>query len=42
MQMLDGFNEGWIDFAGDTVKGRIELESVLRGLVFGVSASPNS
>jgi uncharacterized protein YbjT (DUF2867 family) len=29
MRMLDGFNKGWIDFAGHTVKGRIELESVL-------------
>jgi uncharacterized protein YbjT (DUF2867 family) len=36
MRMLDGFNEGWIAFEGataDIVKGEIELETVLRGLV---------
>jgi uncharacterized protein YbjT (DUF2867 family) len=36
IQMLDGFNEGWIDFEGGeatVVKGRVELETVLRGLV---------
>jgi NAD(P)H dehydrogenase (quinone) len=36
IQMLDGFNEGWIDFEGaeaTVVKGRVELETVLRGLV---------
>ena len=36
IRMLDGFNEGWIDFEGDeatVVKGRVELETVLRGLV---------
>lgn len=36
MQMLDGFNEGWIDFEGDAssiVKGTTTLEMVLRGLV---------
>ena len=36
IQMLDGFNEGWIDFDGGGVgsmKGRIELETVLRQLV---------
>lgn len=36
IQMLDGFNEGWIAFehdAADIVKGDIGLESVLRGLV---------
>jgi hypothetical protein len=36
IQMLDGFNEGWIDFEGDettVVKGRVELETVLRRLV---------
>lgn len=32
IQMLDGFNEGWISFAGDTVKGIVELETVLRRL----------
>jgi hypothetical protein len=34
--MLDGFNEGWIDFEGGlagSMKGNIELETVLRELV---------
>ena len=32
IQMLDGFNEGWIDFAGGeagSVKGKIDLETAL-------------
>jgi NAD(P)H dehydrogenase (quinone) len=36
IRMLDGFNEGWIDFEGgaaDHRKGQIPLESVLRDLV---------
>ena len=36
IQMLDGFNEGWIEFErGEqgSVKGRIALEAVLRRLV---------
>jgi NAD(P)H dehydrogenase (quinone) len=36
MQMLDGFNEGWIDFEGgqaSTIKGKIELQTVLQELV---------
>jgi NAD(P)H dehydrogenase (quinone) len=36
MQMLDGFNEGWIDFEQDPAqvwKGEVELETVLRNLV---------
>jgi NAD(P)H dehydrogenase (quinone) len=36
MQMLDGFNEGWIEFErGEygSVKGNITLETALRGLV---------
>jgi uncharacterized protein YbjT (DUF2867 family) len=36
IRMLDGFNEGWIDFEGDpasVLKGGTELETVLRGLV---------
>jgi NAD(P)H dehydrogenase (quinone) len=36
MRMLDGFNEGWIDFEGEassTRKGRITLESVLETLM---------
>ena len=37
MRMLDGFNEGWIDFErGEAaLKGSTELEVVLRGLVEG-------
>jgi uncharacterized protein YbjT (DUF2867 family) len=34
--MLDGFNEGWIDFEGDeatVLKGQVALETVLRELV---------
>jgi uncharacterized protein YbjT (DUF2867 family) len=40
MRMLDGFNEGWIAFEGeeaDIVKGEVELETVLRGLVLQAS-----
>ena len=36
IQMLDGFNEGWIDFEGgqaSTIKGKVELQTVLRELV---------
>lgn len=36
IQMLDGFNEGWIKFEGsdaEVIKGEVELEKVLRGLV---------
>lgn len=36
IQMLDGFNEGWIDFENGeagTVKGTTDLEAVLRGIV---------
>jgi hypothetical protein len=33
MRMLDGFNEGWISFEHDTLKGRIELLTVLRGII---------
>ena len=36
IQMLDGFNEGWIDFEGGpsgSIKGSIELKMVLRELV---------
>jgi len=33
IRMLDGFNEGWIDFSGaaPALKGEVELASVLRG-----------
>src|SRR5437762_463370 len=33
VQMLDGFNEGWIVFEGDAVKGKVELETVLKDIV---------
>jgi NAD(P)H dehydrogenase (quinone) len=36
IQMLDGFNEGWIDFEGgqaSTVKGKSEVETILQELV---------
>ncbi|WP_175670331.1 NmrA family NAD(P)-binding protein [Burkholderia ambifaria] len=36
MRMLDGFNEGWIDFESnpdEIVRGHVELETVLRELV---------
>ena len=37
MRMLDGFNEGWITFEHDTLKGRVQLQTVLRGIVARVS-----
>jgi len=42
MRMLDGFNEGWIEFESDSadiVKGQTKLETVLRGLGGGASGS---
>jgi NAD(P)H dehydrogenase (quinone) len=33
IQMLDGFNEGWLDFEGSPRKGTVELETVLRTLL---------
>jgi uncharacterized protein YbjT (DUF2867 family) len=36
IRMLDGFNEGWIDFEGgpeEVLRGRVELETVLRDMV---------
>jgi NAD(P)H dehydrogenase (quinone) len=36
MQMLDGFNEGWIEFEGGesgSIRGRVEFETVLEDLV---------
>jgi uncharacterized protein YbjT (DUF2867 family) len=36
MQMLDGFNEGWIDFEvgqANTIKGKVELRTVLQELL---------
>ncbi|QSQ22215.1 NmrA family NAD(P)-binding protein [Pyxidicoccus parkwayensis] len=29
IQMLDGFNEGWIEFEGTPIRGTVELETVL-------------
>jgi len=40
MRMLDGFNEGWIDFEncpGDVVRGEIELETVIGALALNPS-----
>jgi NAD(P)H dehydrogenase (quinone) len=42
IRMLDGFNEGWIDFEGDeatVMKGRVELGTVLQGLVSSLKRS---
>ncbi|MGF6112544.1 NmrA family NAD(P)-binding protein [Pseudomonas frederiksbergensis] len=33
MQMIDGFNEGWIEFEGEPRKGRVELLTVLAQLL---------
>jgi uncharacterized protein YbjT (DUF2867 family) len=33
MRMLDGFNEGWITFERPTLKGRVELQTVLREII---------
>jgi NAD(P)H dehydrogenase (quinone) len=33
IQMLDGFNQGWIDFEGVPRKGTVPLEAVLRSLL---------
>src|SRR5271165_3509612 len=33
IRMLDGFNEGWIEFEGDSIKGEVALETVLRALI---------
>ncbi|NWA01663.1 NmrA family NAD(P)-binding protein [Pseudomonas gingeri] len=33
MQMIDGFNEGWIEFAGESRKGEVELLTVLKDLL---------
>lgn len=40
IQMLDGFNEGWIAFSGDTEqrKGHRTLEQVLAGMCDAASA----
>ena len=33
IQMLDGFNECWIEFEGDTRKGRLTLKTVLASMI---------
>ena len=33
IRMLDGFNEGWIDFEGAPIKGSTGIETVLRKLI---------
>jgi uncharacterized protein YbjT (DUF2867 family) len=41
MRMLDGFNEGWICFEGpadSVVRGRVELDTVLKALVASAAA----
>ncbi len=43
IQMLDGFNEGWIEFENGEAgsrKGRVTLETVLRGLIDCWDVSP--
>jgi hypothetical protein len=35
IQMLDGFNQGWLDFAGPAetiIKGRVSLDAVVHSL----------
>jgi uncharacterized protein YbjT (DUF2867 family) len=33
IQMLDGFNEGWLSFERQPLRGAVELDTVLRGLL---------
>lgn len=33
MRMLDGFNQGWIEFAGPTCKWAVALKTVLKDLL---------
>jgi uncharacterized protein YbjT (DUF2867 family) len=45
IQMLDGFNEGWIEFeAGEaaTIKGPTDLEAVLRRLIEAAPQLPSA
>ena len=39
LKMLDGFNEGWIEFEGGARNGKVELREVLRGLIAGAARS---
>jgi uncharacterized protein YbjT (DUF2867 family) len=40
IQMLDGFNAGWITFERQPLKGEVELDTVLRGLIERYHAEP--
>ena len=45
MQMLDGFNEGWIDFeqgASGSERGSVPLETVLKALIKRAAKSPGN
>ena len=33
IRMLDGFNEGWIEFAGESRKGTTSIETVLKTML---------
>jgi uncharacterized protein YbjT (DUF2867 family) len=33
IEMIDGFNSGWIDFEGTPRKGRLEIDDVVAGMV---------
>jgi len=33
MQMLDGFNQGWLEFEGTSRKGSITIDTVLQSLI---------
>jgi len=33
MQMLDGFNQGWIEFEGNSRKGTTTIDTVLQSLI---------
>lgn len=33
IQMLDGFNAGWLSFEHQALRGEVELDPVLQGLV---------
>jgi uncharacterized protein YbjT (DUF2867 family) len=39
VRMLDGFNEGWIEFEGGARNGKVELREVLQGLIAGAARS---
>jgi NAD(P)H dehydrogenase (quinone) len=44
MRMLDGFNEGWIDFQNDgreAIKERTDAIAVIAALVANTEASPS-